>query len=529
MASGNGRRGAATRVRRRAERTVLGDEPLRVAVTDRTGSPVQGALVDALVCGWRAEPPVRGSDDAPVTAGYCQYGAAAGTTGDGVAPLGPYAEWEVVSGTDETRRPAGLPPGVDPGERVGSDDGERTGSGTLALVTADYQGPRHDWFGSRLVSLARLAERSASDADPVAVELRHKRLFGPEPLTIDDRVDGVQADDYEYGAVTCWQTVPPSPGGTHRLSAEVRSGFQSLFLAEPSDFPNNTADEERYPTVDALGIETERATNDFGQSGALHSGVIGFDFLEPDGLGDSRAIEVTADPREEYEGSGRQRTLRSLWPRAQKLADDGQYALTSAVAFELTRVPDGSPARSVPLYPGLRSGFEDWRPPEDDGDGSEGGGLVKNISSLVAAYGGPVGETIEESANYTRGIQAGKFIGGAATALGGYMAMVSLADSPIDEPANDVGSGPPFDPNRSDRVQTSWTFDANDTRIATVAEVPFQFVDGAEATVQLRGLWGSDFKTRFAGRFTLVTDRVSTAELRVDDRRVPGGNGGGSA
>jgi hypothetical protein len=510
--------------------------PLRARVVDVEGEPVADAAVDALVCGWRTDAPVGepagGIDE--VTAAYCQWGTDGTTGGDGVASLGPLDAWSLRDGHDETSTGLAVPPGVDPAssERVAAHTQPDT-SGTQLLLVARYEGRDHDWFGAQRLPAA-VALEAARSGDGPGIELAHKRLYGPKSLSkdIDPNVEGIRAPNYRYGAVTAWQTVP-TDGGVHRLHVEVRSGLQSEFLGDPEQFPG--IERERFPTVDAFDPETELHSQRHGFSGGLYSGTLGIDIEEHAAPGEERVLDF--DPVEEaFGGAGRER-VRSYHPLVQKFDDPGMYALTSAVSFALAD-RSRSLGDEVPMFPGMVDGFTEWRPPREAEQSGGGGPLQSLVLGLAGEGGGMIGGETDTAVrgvaagrlNFATGVTAGEGIEKAVTRYNAVSAIDSLLEPAVDEPANDlVGpESPPFDPNRRDRLEASWSFGGDDQRVAAVLALPFTFRNGSEGRLRIRGGWNSLLRSRYLRRRSPAHDRVRSEMRTVDDRRVPRRDPGGS-
>lgn len=527
------RRGAEGRVPLRRERAA--NDPVRVSVVDVRGEPVD-ARVDALVCGWRTDAPAGNVTLDRVTAGYCQWGASATTGSDGVADLGPMDGWPLETERERGTSVGPAPPSIDPrsGEQLGAYDDADT-SGTQLLLVARHGGQEHDWFGMRRLPAAVVLEASRSGNGP-SVTLRHKQLYGPRPLT-EDISDGhgvppPQPSNYEYGSVAVWQTVPDVTSA-HRLSVEVRSGLQSWKLGSPEVF-GALGDDALYPTVDAFDGETARQLPKFAVAGGLVKGTLALDIEERAGPGESNVLSFGSGPDATESGAGTEQ-VQSYRPQLQRTAP-GPSALSSAVAFELTtRLSlDGG---KVPLYPALADTFE---PP--------GGGTAGNTPSngpaetLANSMAGELGDAVADAAGdagseassraaragYTAGLVGGKAVSHGIEKLQGISAVSNLFDPAVDEPNNEYPNGPAFHPNDYDRVQTHWSLDRGDRRIAAVLEVPFRFDGGSTAQVRLRGGWTSLLRGGSgSGTEEAVHDRVNDDFVPITDRRVPTASGGG--
>jgi len=521
---------------RRVSLGTVADEPVRMTVRDVAGNPVEGARVDALVCGWRTAEPAGAVNRTGVTVAYCQWAVVGRVTDEsGVVDLGPVSSWRIDAGAEEQQSAVPAPPGIDPGaeQRLAP-----AGAGVTRLLGfARHDGPEHDWLGARRLPVGAAIEQSRTGDGPT-VTLDRKWLFGGEPLVTDlTSDDAVDAPDYQYGTVNLWHRVS-GEDRPHRLVAEVRAGVQNVALGTPGQFPD--LEEELYPTVDAFGPAVERenrgAANQVERAGSLQTGRLALDIEERPAPGEEPPIEILADGAESFDGVGRER-VRSYFPQTPRFADADRYALSNAVAFELNTTPStgrsvvsGNPSNSppggggLPLYPAVTDVFTEWRPGVDDEE-SDGGGsdpVTSAARSVVNTLAGEAGDEIADRANYSRGVLAGKGLSKAATAYSGISAFGALFEQAVDEPENDLGEGPPFDPNRTDQILTQWDFSPGRRRMAAVLEVPFQFTGDSEARVRLRGGWG----VKFRDVSSPSTDRIKTDRVRVTDRRVPQDGGG---
>lgn len=540
MTAYGSRHGPGRRVSRRA--TIVTDDPVRVAVTDVTGDPVEGVRTDALVCGWRTDDPVEPTGRDEVTVAYCQW-AAVGRVSDesGVVDLGPVSSWGVDAGGEGRRSALPTPPGIDP---VADGRLAPAGNGiTRLLVFARHEGAEHDWFGVTRLPAGTAIERSQAGDEPT-ITLDRKWLLKGEPLVTDltPGDGGIDAPDYQYGAVNLWHRVAGEER-PHRLVAEVRAGVQEPALGTPGQFP--TLEKELHPTVDAFGPATERdgrgGASRVQRAGGLQTGRLALDLDERPAPGEERAIELLGDGAESFEGVGRER-VRSYFPQTPRFDDPARYALANAVAFELNTTPStgravvsSSPSSlpgggsGLPLYPAVTDAFTEWRPatPDDSMDGGSDpvASAVRNIANTLY---GEAGENIAEEArrvNFARGVIAGEALNKASIAYSGISAFGALFDSAVDEPENELDEGPAFDPNQTDQLLAQWDFSPARRRMAAVLEVPFSFTGDGGARVRLRGGWGRQLRDAS----NPATDRVRTDRVLVTDQRVPSANGGGSS